>query len=70
MTSLILDTQHDIDWVGDVHKVPVDNVKIVILFGNEDCPTRIETYEKNNIQCEPKIYALTKEGSYERTDKR
>lgn len=64
MASLILDTQHDIDWVGDVHKVPVDNVKIVILFGNEDCPTRIETYEKNNVQCTPRIFKLTENLTY------
>ena len=44
---IFLNKKSDVDWGKEVHGLP-KNVKSFILYGNEDCPQRIEWFDKKN----------------------
>ncbi len=62
MKNTLLETQEDLQWLADIHKIPVTGIKVAILYGNEDWPDKVETYTKNHIDCVPTVYRFNGEG--------
>lgn len=60
---IFLERGEDLEWLAQVHKVPVDGVMAATLEGNEDCPSRVTTYARNNINCPGKVYVRDAEGN-------
>lgn len=58
--QLYLNSAEDLQWAKDVHKVPAAT-KVVILYGNEDCPERLECYtqEHPKVSDEPFVVLPT-----------
>lgn len=56
----------DLLWLRDVHLKNETYLRLdfecAILYGNEDCPDKVELYVKNNYLCIPKIYVRTENG--------
>lgn len=62
MRTTFLESAEDLAWVSDVHKVPTTGIACVILYGNEDCPERIDAYTVNHIDCVPLTYRANDDG--------
>jgi hypothetical protein len=44
---ILINSKDDIQWLKDVHVKNIDLVfNSAILYGNEDCPIKIELFEK------------------------
>ncbi len=61
----VLETRDDLQWLEDVHHVPVAGVAVAILYGNEDCPDKIETFANNHYQCVPRTYRMDDNDGYQ-----
>lgn len=51
-----LDTKEDFEWLQEVHKISTRGFVVAVLHGNEDCPSKIELYEENDMECKPTVY--------------
>lgn len=66
MLQSFLNTKQDLIWLRDVHLKNVFYLQLdfvsAILYGNEDCPDRVELFKKNHWRCIPKVYIRTENG--------
>jgi len=46
----------DMKWLADVHIKGADMFACAIIYGNKDCPTRIELYKVDDYRCKPVVY--------------
>lgn len=54
----------DANWLMQVHKIPPDILVngryypwvCAILYGNEDCPSKVELFRRNHYKCKPVTY--------------
>lgn len=53
-----LNTKEDLDWLQEVHKMPVQAGGYVcaILYGNEDAPSKVELFVRDHYKCKPTVY--------------
>ncbi len=62
MTTTFLEDPDDIIWLSQVHGIPTDGVVCALLYGNEDCPDKVQTFTENNVACVPLTYVATMSG--------
>ena len=43
----------DYAWVADTHAVNIKGAEVIILYGNEDCPDKIEVYARDHFEANP-----------------
>ena len=56
MSQTLLDTAEDLEWLHSIHGIPITRVRVAILYGNKDCPHKVETYTRNSVNCKPITY--------------
>lgn len=61
-----LETPDDFTWLRDVHGIDVGDAELVILYGNEDAPERVEVYAENSIDCAPTVWRPDADGTLRR----
>jgi len=57
-----LNTPEDLAWLTEAHKVPTEGMNNAVLYGNEDCPERVETRTDDHYQCRPVVYLRNEDG--------
>lgn len=57
-----LETPGDMEWLAEVHWPLAWRYKKAILYGNEDCPTRIELFAVDRFGCRPTVLEPDKNG--------
>ena len=57
LRTTYLDSPSDLQWLRDVHNVPV-RTRVAVLHGNEDAPKRIECYSQNRPLIDDKPFAV------------
>lgn len=62
MKQTLLQSAEDLEWLRDVHKVWVDACAVAILYGNEDCPERVELFAKDHYTRRPTVYVADESG--------
>ena len=60
-----IESREDLQWLAEVHKVPTDLFAVAILYGNEDCPNKVELYARDHTQCKPTVYQPNADGDLE-----
>ena len=55
-----IDDAPDLQWLCETHLKGIDVPPFVCatIYGNEDCPYRIELFRVNHYRCLPMIYVL------------
>lgn len=67
MNTTILENKEDLEWLRDVHGVDIfkDNGKravCAIVHGNEDCPEKVELFDRNHYKAKPfRVYVINQE---------
>lgn len=56
MTQTYLDSAEDLQWLQEVHGVETEGYVVAILYGNEDCPNRVELYLRDDYRCLPVVW--------------
>ena len=46
----------DMQWLKETTGIETANHPCAVIFGNEDCPVRVELYTKNDITARDKIF--------------
>ena len=66
-----LNKTEDMDWLWSTHLKPFNTLQLdfksVMLYGNEDCPTRIELFTAKMPKYDTlpgKVFLLQEDGSY------
>ena len=62
MRELFLDTPEDLAWLAKVHCPIAKGYPYAVLYGNEDSPSKVELFVKNNITCVPTILEQNESG--------
>ena len=69
-----LNETEDMDWLWSTHLKPFNTLRLdfksVMLYGNEDCPTRIELFPVKMPKFDAipgKVFLLQENGSYRKT---
>ena len=57
-----LDQAEDLQWLHDVHGVDVEGVVAAEIYGNEDSPRYVRTYDRDDYRCTPMTWALDAAG--------
>ena len=56
----------DYAWVSDTHAVNIKGAEVIILYGNEDCPDKIEVYARDHFEANPiRVYFPQEYPTYE-----
>ena len=61
MNITALETREDMNWVMEVHGPDTTGAAIVLLYGNEDCPNKVEVYAENDVNCHPVVWLQDRE---------
>jgi hypothetical protein len=61
MNIISLESPDDLAWVKEVHGPDTTGAAIVLLYGNEDCPTKVEVYAENDVGCTPVVWIQDRE---------
>ena len=70
MNETILENREDLEWLRDVHAVDIfkwsgrnqGRAVCAIIHGNEDCPERVELFDRNHYRAKPfRVYVLNEE---------
>lgn len=67
MNETILENREDLEWLRDVHGVDIFTERAkravcAIIHGNEDCPERVELFDRNHYRAKPfRVYVLNEE---------
>ena len=70
MNTTILEDKQDLEWLRDVHGVDIfkdsgrnqGRAVCAIIHGNEDCPERVELFDRNHYKAKPfRVYVLNEE---------
>jgi hypothetical protein len=67
MDTTVLDRREDLEWLRDVHGVDIFTEKgkravCAIIHGNEDCPERVELFDRNHYKAKPfRVYVQNEE---------
>lgn len=58
-----LESPEDLQWLQDVHSFVKDGLPIAcaILYGNEDHPSEIHVYSRNDYQCQSRVWTYNYE---------
>jgi hypothetical protein len=57
----VLNTAEELAWLAEVHGVTSPCVA-ALLYGNEDAPWRVETYERDSVECAPAVWIQNEAG--------
>lgn len=52
---ILLASPEDLRWLAETHAPGADQYALAILYGNEDCPTRVELYRADFRNCRPDV---------------
>jgi hypothetical protein len=59
----------DMKWLADVHKIDIYHPKtharaiLVIIYGNEDCPSKVELFSRDYYKAKPfRVYVSDSDG--------
>lgn len=69
MQQTVLDTIEDLDWLRDVHGVQTTlpgtetRAVLAILYGNEDCPARVEVCWRDHYRNDFSVYEIEEDGN-------
>ena len=59
----IIQSKEDREWLKDVHGVK-GRFAVAVLYGNEDRPTKIELYAKDDYRTTPRVFVPDEDGSF------
>ena len=62
-----LGTKEDLAWLEEVHGIPYATAfSGAILFGNEDAPSRVELYARDDYRCTPQVWVTNPQDTEQR----
>jgi len=61
MNIVSLETREDLAWLMATHGPDTTGAAIVLLYGNEDCPNKVEVYAENDVNCHPVVWIQDRE---------
>jgi hypothetical protein len=61
MKQTFLETAEDLAWLTEVHSVTTGGLACAILHGNEDSPSKVETFARNHMDCVPSVWIQDRE---------
>jgi hypothetical protein len=53
----LIQSDEDKEWLRETHGITGD-FELAMIFGNEDCPSRVETFAVNHYQCPPIVWIM------------
>lgn len=60
----LLGSKADLGWLAKVHGIRgATRYKVVVLYGNEDAPDRVELFAKDDYRCVPVVYVADETGT-------
>ena len=63
MKTKFLSSTADLSWLKETHLKELSPIyKYALLFGNEDCPEKIEVYKTNDVKETPVTFIYTDMG--------
>lgn len=63
MRQSFIEVRDDLEWLRDVHGIDIENVAVAVVWGNEDAPSKVETYAENHVDCKPRVYLADNDGN-------
>jgi hypothetical protein len=67
MNQTVLENKEDLEWLRDVHGLDIFTERAkravcAIIHGNEDCPERVELFDRNHYKAKPfRVYVYNEE---------
>jgi hypothetical protein len=61
-----LDSPEDLAWLAETHGVDTSKAACAILFGNEDCPSKVHTYRTQDYRQRPEVWLRDDAGNLKR----
>lgn len=56
MSVIQIEDLDDRKWLRQVHGINSVKYPVVLLYGNQDSPTKVECYARDHYQCVPAVW--------------